>query len=521
MSKAVNIFGIKAYVPSIRENEDIKDVMKLDIIRFSFRMLDADRVLSRDMINYLNECTGVGYSAMEYDRIRNEDLADGLSCPSRLIIPLLVLDRQAKVLQSTDAYIKAICFVCLGFIQCIEGVTFTEMASYYRISDFCIRLRERVLGDKLDFDPIGQLNESQRELVRVVVKADRLIHGDDEKDIEAAAHEIEESIGRLNNTSSDTVKDDSDTSAGTRGHHNSSTQVREASLEKSMTAQDELDRLVGLVDVKEQVKTVLNVHRATRRCEELGIKRASISLHMVFTGNPVTGKTTVARLLSRIYKENGVLSKGHLVEVSRADIVGKYVGHTAALVKEAFHKAKGGILFVDEAYMLTRETGGYGQEALETLLKLMEDERDDILVIVAGYPELMQEFMDANPGIRSRFPFTVHFDDYTGAELFRIFRRMCLDNSIRIGSDVAAEVRGYCREKIAENKYKNGNAREVRNLFEKMLMKQANRLDKTGDLSRAGLCRFVYEDLPWVKDNSDDDREIVPFHCSESFKEDM
>ena len=220
-------------------------------------------------------------------------------------------------------------------------------------------------------------------------------------------------------------------------------------------------------------------------------------LHMAFIGNPGTGKTTIARILGKVYKESGLLSKGHLVEVGRADLVGKYVGHTAVMVKEVFEKAKGGVLFIDEAYSLTNEDGGgFGQEAVETLLKLMEDNRDDIAVIVAGYPALMQEFLDANPGLRSRFPFVIHFPDYSGAELTEIFRCFCRENDILPSRSVMQAVRSHF-EKEASKKARNyGNARAVRNYFEQMIMNQANRLVDAESYDREDLCGFTMADLP-------------------------
>ena len=241
---------------------------------------------------------------------------------------------------------------------------------------------------------------------------------------------------------------------------------------------------------------MLNVQKVRKRCQELGIKRPAISLHMVFTGNPGTGKTTVARMLGKIFRESGLLSKGHFIEATRTELVGKYVGHTAVMVKEVFEKAKGGVLFIDEAYSLTANGDSFGQEAVETLLKLMEDNRDDIAVIVAGYPMLMQDFLESNPGLRSRFPFVIKFSDYSGDELVKIFKCFCAENDIVPDYSVVRAVKAHF-DKASSRKTRNyGNAREVRNYFEKMILNQANRLVNDGSLDRESLCGFELSDLP-------------------------
>lgn len=250
---------------------------------------------------------------------------------------------------------------------------------------------------------------------------------------------------------------------------------REESLDELL---DELNDLVGLEIVKKDVNSLIHLQEIKRLRKSRGLKEIPVSNHLVFYGNPGTGKTTVARLLARIYHVMGILSKGQFVEVDRSGLVAGYVGQTALKVQEVVEKSLGGVLFIDEAYSLTYSNNGndYGQEAVDTLLKAMEDHRDDFIVIVAGYPELMAQFVDSNPGLRSRFNKYINFEDYNVNQLTLIFQIMC-KNSGYIPTD---EVLDYSRL-IFEKKYKNrgknfANAREVRNFFEKAMMRQADRL---------------------------------------------
>lgn len=266
---------------------------------------------------------------------------------------------------------------------------------------------------------------------------------------------------------------------------------------------EELNALTGLTSVKQELNSLINLLKVHKLRAERNMPQTSVSLHMVFSGNPGTGKTTVARMLGRIYKALGVLSKGHLVEVDRSGLVSGYVGQTAMKTKQVIENALGGVLFIDEAYALTANTGAndFGTEAVNTLLKAMEDNRNDLIVIVAGYTDLMQEFLDSNPGLRSRFNKQIIFEDYTPEELMQIFTGMCKNAYFELTEPASAHVRKFFEERVQASPAGFANGRDVRNYFEKALTNQANRL--------AGLESVTDEDLMTITE--DDVKSIELF----------
>lgn len=269
----------------------------------------------------------------------------------------------------------------------------------------------------------------------------------------------------------------------------------EAPPENIEDLKKELEEYIGLAAIKAEVNNLINLVTVQKMREEHGLKVGDLSLHMVFSGNPGTGKTMVARLMSRIYKSLGILSKGHLLEVDRSGLVAGFVGQTAIKTSDAVQKAMGGVLFIDEAYTLSNKQGNdFGQEAIDTILKAMEDNRGDLVVIVAGYTELMEEFIHSNPGLESRFNRFLHFEDYSAEEMLAIFLSRCE----RSAYTLAEEAKPWLAAILAFEKENNetfGNARGVRNLFEKAVVAQANRLAQSENITKETLMLLTKEDL--------------------------
>ncbi len=277
-------------------------------------------------------------------------------------------------------------------------------------------------------------------------------------------------------------------------------QVKEIEVEPLRSLEElmeELNALIGLERVKSEVKQLVNYLKVQQMRLAKGMSALPISRHIVFYGNPGTGKTTVARLLAQIYRALEILSNGNLVETDRAGLVAGYVGQTALKVKDVVNKALGGILFIDEAYALSSGDGeDFGREAIETLLKMMEDHRHDLVVVAAGYTMKMDEFLSSNPGLRSRFNKFIHFEDYTAEQLKEIFKSFCKKADFTLTPEAEEKLANVFNILSAFRDESFGNARLARNLFEATINKQANRIVSLLEINEAVLSTIEAADIP-------------------------
>lgn len=276
--------------------------------------------------------------------------------------------------------------------------------------------------------------------------------------------------------------------------------ITEEVAEDTRTLQNllnELNALVGLGSVKEKVNDLISFQRIQKLRRENNLHSSMNTLHLAFTGNPGTGKTTVARIVGHIYKKIGLLSKGHFIEVSRTDLIAGYQGQTALKVKKVIEQAKGGVLFIDEAYSITEndQSDSYGKECLTELTKALEDYRNDLVVIVAGYTEQMKKFFESNPGLKSRFNTIIEFPDYEADELENILISICKDNDYILDKKTCLIIHDYLKEQVSNKDENFANGRLVRNLYDDLVVNHARRVVKIENPTKEDLSILISDDF--------------------------
>ncbi len=454
---------------------NLRDMLRYDYLMFLGFLFESDGTTALEEVKFVNDYLGfnmdvVKFIGFVYDRCRDKEF---INTPPKSLMYIMKSDLTDGNIKTMDgrpvSKFVVETFNNLGaeFVS-INGSTTTELAN---LSNYTIMLNDFLKEYGLYYKDGNVPNVNSG------------MYTNKNKPATGGAG----NVARANaGQGSSSTKKKADT--------DSKKKDKEKSLEELY---EELNSLVGLKSVKQDLTNLINLIKVKKIREERGMKQPDINLHLVFSGNPGTGKTTVARLLAKIYKQLGVVSEGQLIEVDRSNLVAGYVGQTATKTMEVIDSAMGGILFIDEAYTLIKEGDekDFGQEAVDTLLKRMEDDRDNFIVIVAGYTEKMEKFVNSNPGLKSRFNKYIFFKDYTGKELYKIFESMCSKQEYEPDEEAAEYIKEYLARRAEAHEENFANAREVRNYIERCISRQATRIVNMDKPDDKAVRTFTIEDV--------------------------
>ncbi len=462
----------KYMMKNTMENVSVRELLRMDLRDFLIFLTIADRVVAKDEIRYINKSLGYTFDS---------DTMKSFAMGSRII--------RDDFLNEPPVSLKY-------FLDYGKQEMIIHESKYYDIKKLYM-LTFQIIGE--DFLASCKHLESQEvnQLTRYRFMLESAINSHT-KNGGVAPHRPDSIPFKLKSKEEREIADSNDNVSDIPFVGNVS--GGDKTIHDLDALLEELDSLIGLDSVKQEVRNLINLLKIVELRTKNGLKAPSVTKHFVFTGNPGTGKTTVARLLSEIYCSLGVLSKGHIVEVDRSGMVAGYMGQTAIKVKEVIDKAIGGVLFIDEAYALSNETpgGDFGQEAIDTLVKGMEDNREDMIVIVAGYPDLMDKFVKSNPGLKSRFQKTIHFPDYTAKDLYAIFLRFCKSNDYVLSNEGSIYLMEKLEQYVANSDKYFGNARDVRNFLDIAISAQANRLLEENVTDPDALMTLTPQDLSHI-----------------------